>query len=49
MKQSKVYLSEKWLRLQYLRLRKSPQEIAEMCGVSQQTIYTQINKFKLRR
>lgn len=46
---SKVYESEKWLRLQYLRLRKSPEEIAAICGVSHMTIYRAINKFKLKR
>lgn len=46
---SKPYTSEKWLRLQYLRNKKSPEEIAEMCGVSHMTIYRWLNKFKLKR
>lgn len=46
---SKVYTSEKWLRLQYLRLRKSPEEIGKMCGVSHMTIYRYIDKFNLKR
>lgn len=46
---SKAYQSERWLRLQYLRLRKSPEDIAKMCGVSHMTIYNYINKFKLKR
>lgn len=46
---TKLYTSEKWLRHQYLRLRKSPEEIASMCGVSHMTIYRAINKFKLKR
>jgi DNA-binding MurR/RpiR family transcriptional regulator len=46
---TKLYTSEKWLRHQYLRQRKSPEEIAEMCGVSHMTIYRAINKFGLKR
>lgn len=46
---SKLYESERWLRLRYLRQRKSPQEIANECGVSQMTIYRYIEKFKLKR
>lgn len=46
---SKAYESEKWMRLMYLRKRKSPEEIAEICGVSHMTIYRAINKFKLKR
>lgn len=45
----KLYESEKWLRYQYLRQRKSPEEIAAMCGVSHMTIYRWINKYKLKR
>jgi transposase len=37
------------MRLQYLRLRKSPEEIAKMCGVSHMTIYRAISKMKLKR
>lgn len=46
---SKLYTSERWMRLQYLRLRKSPEEIAKICGVSHMTIYRYIEKFKLKR
>lgn len=46
---NKLYESEKWLRMMYLRQRKSPEEIAKMCGVSHMTIYRAINKFKLKR
>lgn len=46
---SKAYQSERWLRLQYLRLRKSPQEIADQCEVSLMTVYRYIEKFKLKR
>lgn len=46
---AKLYTSEKWMRLQYLRLRKSPEEIAQTCGVTPMTIYRYIDKFKLKR
>lgn len=46
---SKPYESEKWMRLQYLRFRKSPEEIAKMCGVTPMTVYRYIKKFGLRR
>lgn len=46
---SKLYESEKWLRMQYLAKRKTPEEIAAMCGVSHMTIYRYIKKFKLKR
>lgn len=46
---SKPYESEKWLRLKYLRQRKTPQEIATECGVSPMTIYRYIEKFGLKR
>lgn len=45
----KLYESEKWLRMMYLRQKKSPEEIAKMCGVSHMTIYRAINKFGLKR
>lgn len=44
-----LYTSEKWLRLMYLRQRKTPEEIAKICGVSHMTIYRYIDKFQLKR
>lgn len=46
---NKLYNSERWMRMMYLRERKTPEEIAEICGVSHMTIYRAINKFKLKR
>lgn len=46
---NKLYESEKWMRMMYLRQRKSPEEIAKLCGVSHMTIYRAIHKFKLKR
>jgi len=44
-----LYKSERWLRVQYLTLKKSPEDIAALCGVSQMTIYRYIEKYKLKR
>lgn len=46
---NKNYMSEKWLRLQYLRKKKSPEAIAKECGVDQRTVYRYITKFNLKR
>lgn len=46
---AKLYESEKWLRMMYLRQRKTPEEIAKVCGVSHMTIYRWINHYKLKR
>lgn len=44
-----AYKSEKWMRLMLLRRRKSPQEVADICGVSAMTIYRYMEKFRIRR
>lgn len=46
---SKLYESERWLRMQYLRQRKTPEEIAKICGVSHMTIYRWIRHYNLKR
>jgi transposase len=46
---AKLYTSEKWLRMAYLRQRKSVEEIAKICGTSQVTVYRYIEKFRLKR
>jgi DeoR/GlpR family transcriptional regulator of sugar metabolism len=45
----KLYESERWMRLKYLRQRLSVEEIAEICNVKTMTIYRAITKFKLKR
>ena len=46
---AKLYTSEVFLRKRYLMDRKTPEEIAKECGVSLETIYVYLAKFKLRR
>lgn len=45
---SKFYTSEKWLRRQHYDLKKSVDEIAEICGVSHMTIRRAMDNFKMR-
>jgi hypothetical protein len=45
----KLYTSEVWLRKRYLMDKKTPEEIAKECGVSLETIYVYLAKFKLRK
>lgn len=44
----KLYTSEAWLRRKYLVEKKSPEEIAEICGATLMTIYNYLNKFGIR-
>lgn len=46
---AKLYTSETWLRKRYNMDKKSPEEIAKECGVSVETIYVYLAKFKLRK
>jgi hypothetical protein len=46
---NKLYKSEAWLKKRYQMERKTPQEIADECGVTLATIYTHIDKFNLRK
>lgn len=43
----KYYQSYAWLRRKYLTEKKSPEEIANICGVSQMTIYRYLRQYKL--
>jgi hypothetical protein len=45
----KLYTSEKWLRKRYHLDKKTPEQIAKECGVSVETIYIYLAKFKLRK
>ena len=45
----KLYTSEMWLRKRYHMDKKSPEDIAKECGVSVETIYVYLAKFKLRK
>lgn len=43
----KLYTNELWLKKRYHMDKKSPEEIAKECGVSVETIYVYLAKFKL--
>jgi hypothetical protein len=46
---AKLYTNEAWLRKRFHLDRKTPEEIAKECGVSVETIYVYLAKFKLRK
>ena len=46
---AKLYTSEAWLRKRFLMDKKSPQDIANECGASVETIYVYLAKFGLRK
>jgi len=45
----KLYTNEAWLKKRYHLDKKSAEDIAKECGVSVETIYVYLAKFKLRR
>jgi len=45
---ARMYQNELWLKKRYHMDKKSPEEIAKECGVSIETIYVYLAKFKLR-
>lgn len=46
---NKLYTNEVWLKKRYWVDRKSAEDIAKECGVSVETIYVYLAKFKLRK
>jgi hypothetical protein len=46
---AKLYMNETFMRKRYLVDKKSPEEIAKECGVTIETIYVYLAKFKLRK
>jgi DNA-binding CsgD family transcriptional regulator len=46
---SKLYQNEMWLKKRYHFDKRTPEQIAAECGVSVETIYTYLAKFKLRK
>jgi len=44
---SKLYLSEAWLRREFIVKRKKPQQIADEQGVTKMTIYRKLKEFGL--
>lgn len=45
---NKLHYSQEYLKKRYLYDKKTPQQIAQECGVSVQIIYKQLKKFKLK-
>jgi len=43
----KLYESKAWLKRKYLIEKKSPVEIAEICGASRRTIYSKLKEYDL--
>lgn len=46
---AKLYTNEAWLKKRYVLDKKTPQEIAQECGVTIETIYVYLAKFGLRK
>ena len=46
---AKLYTSEVFMRKRYLMDKKTPEEIANECGASVETIYVYLAKFNLRK
>ena len=45
----KLYTNKAWLTKRYVMDKKTPQQIAEECGTSLETIYVYLAKFELRK
>jgi DNA-directed RNA polymerase specialized sigma subunit len=45
----KLYQNQAWLRRKYVDERKTAKEIADMCGVTEMTIFRHLEKFGLIR
>lgn len=45
----KLYLSKTWLKKKYVNDKMSPEDIAELCGVSRSTIYAKLKEYGLLR
>lgn len=49
MRSKGLHLSEAFMRKRYIVDKKSPEDIAQECGVSVQIIYRQLKKFGLKK
>lgn len=49
MRSKGLHLSEAYMRKRYVLDKKSPEDIANECGVSVQLIYRQLKKFGLKK
>jgi len=46
---AKLYTNQAWLKKRFHLDRKTPEEIAKECGVTVETIYVYLAKYKLRK
>lgn len=46
---AKLHTNEAFMRKRYLVDKKTPEEIAKECGISVETVYVYLAKFKLRK
>jgi DNA-binding CsgD family transcriptional regulator len=46
---AKLYQNKEWLKKRFYLDRKTPEQIAQECGVSLKTIYNHLNKFGLKK
>jgi Zn-dependent peptidase ImmA (M78 family) len=49
MKNNKLHTSKEFLKKRFIQDKRSPEDIANECGVSVQLIYRQLKKFGLRK
>lgn len=49
MRSTGLHLSEAFMKKRYIVDKKTPEEIAQECGVSVQLIYRQLKKFGLKK
>lgn len=47
-KKKEYYKNKSWLHKRYVQDKRTPQEIADECGVTLQTIYLYLNKTGLK-
>lgn len=48
-KSAKLYTNEVWLKKRFHFDKKTPEQIAQECGVSVETVYVYLAKFGLRK
>jgi hypothetical protein len=48
-KSAKLYTNELWLKKRFHMDKKTPEQIAQECGVSVETVYVYLAKFGLRK
>jgi predicted transcriptional regulator YheO len=46
---SKLYQNEAWLKKRFIMDKRTPEQIAQECGVSTETVYVYLSKFNLKK